>query len=165
MRLTLVPLCLFFVACGLTHRSAAPPVRPVVNIPALAGKTPPEVDAVLGVPAEVTLITNDPTQDPGEYRDYRIAGVKDGVTTHGLMVRFNDGQAVHFTLDLPDPQESAETALLRAGIDVRNSRPTVTALAAKSWAGIFGGVYFKDVAAVKADRGFSNYTTVQANLR
>ena len=167
MRLTLLMLCLFTVlalACGVP---AAPPVRPVVNTPALAGKTAPEVDAMLGAPAEVTPIENDPTQEPGEYRDYRIAGVKDGVTSHGLMVRFTEGRAVDFMLDLPIPQASAETALLMAGIDVGNSRPTVTAPAAKRWAGTFGGVYFKDVAAVKADRGltFTNYTTVQANLR
>jgi len=164
MRLTLVPLCLFLVACGLAPRSAAPPVRPIVNIPALAGQTPSEVDAVLGTPVEITSIDNDPTQEPGEYRDYRVAGVKDGVTSHGLMVRFNGGRAVHFTLDLPMPQESAETALLMAGIDVRDSRPTVTAPGAIRWAGAFGGVYFKDVAAVK-DLSFTTYTTVQANLR
>ena len=165
MRLTLLMLCLFAIltiACDIRPRSATPPV---VSIPALAGKTPPEVDAILGTPAEVTPIENDPTQEPGEYRDYRVAGVRNGVTSHGLMVLFNDGRAVHFTLDLPAPQESAETALLMAGIDVRNSQPTVTTIAAKRWAGVFAGVYFKDVAAVKADRDFSNYTTVQANLR
>ena len=142
--------------------SSQPAIKPVVNIPQLIGKSPTELDKVLGKPAAVTKITNDPEMMPGEYRDYKIENTTGNVTQEGLMVRFHKGQAVHFTFDLPRLTDTPEEALLMAGINVKGTAAKIKAPLADRWTGNFNGVDFKDVAALKMDSGGKKYSTVQA---
>lgn len=139
-----------------------PATKPVVDIPRLMGRSPAELDKVLGKPAAVTKITDDPDMMPGEYRDYKIENTTGSVTQEGLMVRFYRGQAIHFTLDLPTPTDTPEEALLAAGIDVKGADSKIKAPLAERWAGNFNGVEFKDLAALKMDSGGKKYSTVQA---
>lgn len=135
--------------------------KPLINIPALANKSAKDVDAILGKPAEVTP-TNDPGTTPGEFRDYKISGVTPNITSDGLMVRFYRDKAVHFTFDLPGPVGTPEDALLLAGIDVKGASPLVQAPMAKRWVGTFGGVNFKDAAALNLSD--KRYNVVQAEV-
>jgi hypothetical protein len=139
-----------------------PAANPVVDIPRLMGKSPAELDKVLGKPAAVTRITDDPDLMPGEYRDYKVENSTGNVTQEGLMVRFYKGQAVHFTFDLPVPTDTPEEALAVAGIDVKGAAPKIKAPLAERWAGNFNGVEFKDVAALKMESGGKRYSSVQA---
>lgn len=138
-------------------------IKAVIDIPGLAGKSAKAVDAILGKPGEVTP-TNDPDYTPGEFRDYTIPGVTPRLTSHGLMVRFYRDKAVHFTFELPEPVETAEEALLMAGINVRGVKPHTTATLAELWSGTFNGVSFKDVSAQRLDATYKRYTTVQAEV-
>ena len=142
-----------------------PSVTPVVDIPRLAGKSAVELDRALGKPAAITKITSHPEMMPGEFRDYRVDGTSGVATQYGLMVRFHRGRAVQFTLDLPRFIDTPAEALLLAGIDVRGAAPRVKASGAHRWTGKFGGVDFKDAAAVKASiKDDQKYTTVQAEM-
>jgi hypothetical protein len=139
-----------------------PAAKPVVDIPQLMGKSPAELDKVLGKPAAVTKITDDPDMMPGEYQDYKIKNTTPSVTQEGLVVRFHKGKAVHFTFDLPAPTDTREEALSVAGIDVKGAAAKIKAPLAERWSGNFDGVEFKDVAALKMDSGGKKYSTVQA---
>ncbi|HEX7318608.1 MAG TPA: hypothetical protein VF297_32165 [Pyrinomonadaceae bacterium] len=143
-------------------KPSQPAIKSVVDIPQLVGRAPAELDKVLGKPVAVTKITNDPEMMPGEYRDYKIENTTGNVTQEGLMVRFYQGQAIHFTFDLPSPADTPEEALLMAGIDVKGAAAKIKAPLADRWAGNFNGVEFKDVAALKMDSGGKKYSTVQA---
>lgn len=138
--------------------------RVVLNIPHVIGKSPAEFEKVVGSPARVERITNDPDMMPGEYRDYKIANTLGSMTEDGLWVRFYKGVAHHITLDLPKLVDTPEEALLMAGIDVRGKTARVRAPIADRWSGNFNGVDFKDVAAFKMDASMKKYSTVQAEL-
>lgn len=140
-----------------------PTAKPVVDIPQLITKSPAELDNVLGKPAAITKLTDDPDMMPGEYRDYRVESATPGVTQYGLMIRVYKGRAVHFTLDLPRPTDTPQDALLMAGIDVSGTAPKTKAPLAHRWSGRFNGMDFKDVAALKMDSAGTKYTTVQAD--
>jgi hypothetical protein len=165
----------FVLGCAHQRNSSNPPqsstpsqksqpaAKPVVDIPHLINKSPADCDKMLGKPAVVTKLTNDPEMMPGEYRDYRIENVPPVVTQYGLMVRFYKGQAVHFTLDLPRLVDTPEEALLMAGIDVKGTTAKTKAPLADRWSGTFNGIAFKDVAALKMDSAGNKYSTVQAD--
>lgn len=136
-------------------------IKPIIDIPQLIGKSPTQLEKVLGKPATITK-TNDPDMVPGEYRDYKIDNALNKLTQEGLMVRFYKGQAVHFSLDLPRLADTPEEALLMAGIDVKGALANIKAPRAVRWTGNFNGIQFKDVAALKLDTDSSKYSTVQA---
>lgn len=138
--------------------------KPIVDIPHLINKSPADFDKILGKPAAVTKLTNDPEMMPGEYRDYRIENATPVVTQYGLMVRFYMGHAVHFTLDLPRLVDTPEEALLMTGIDVKGTTAKTKAPLADRWSGTFNGIAFKDVAALKMDSAGKKYSTVQADV-
>jgi hypothetical protein len=148
--------------------TTVPPIQqihPVISIPNLANKSPQEIEAILGRSVGLTKITNEPDRMPGEYRDYKIEGVEPQLTFTGLMVRFYRGRAVHFSLDLPVAFDTAQDALLAAGINVGGTSPKETALLARRWSGRYGGVDFKDVAAIQMGfDGKGKYNVVQAEV-
>lgn len=148
---------------GVNAPSTNPSIKPVVDIPQLINKSPTELDKVLGKPAAITKLTNDPDMMPGEYRDYRVKNTTPVVTQHGLMIRVYKARAVHFTLDLPQPVDTPQDALLMAGIYVSGTAPKTKAPLAHRWSGRFNNIDFKDVAALKMDSAGMKYTTVQAD--
>ncbi len=150
-------------SANVANRSVAPVVV-VVNVPAIIGRTPKEVEAVTGKAKERTKITNEPDQMPGEFRDYEIKGAKLGLTLYGMMVRYYRKRAVHITIDMPEHVDTAEAVLKMAGIDVQGAQPRVVAPLATRWTGTFNGVDFKDVAAAKMGSDKSLFSTVQATL-
>jgi hypothetical protein len=145
-----------------TPVSSRAATKPVVDIPRLIGKSPAELEKVLGKSVGLTKITDDPELMPGEYRDYKIANSPGQLTPEGLMVRFHKGKAVHFTLDLPGPTDTPEEALLLAGIDVKGTEAGIKAPRADRWSGYFNGLYFKDIAALRMFSGGNKYGCVQA---
>ena len=138
--------------------------KSVPNITQLIGRTPAEVERIAGEAQARTEITNDPSQMPGEFREYEVYNSRLGLTVYGMMVRYHQGRAVHITVDLPDQFESAEEALLAVGVDVRGTIPRVIAPMATRWIGKFNGVDFKDVAAMKTDQDLHAFSTVQITL-
>jgi hypothetical protein len=147
---------------------AAPPAEVaagvVIDIPRIIGLSVDEVEKAAGKPKSKTKITSTPEEMPGEFRDYEVKGTQLALTVHGLMVRYYRGRAVHMTLDLPESAATAEEALRMAGIDVGGAEPRVRASRAVRWSGTFGGVDFKDVAALKMGRDGSRFSSVQATL-
>ena len=157
-----------FGSCALcsvltSQRKYIWPTRVVVNIPQLAGKSAKEVDTFLGKPTEITP-TDDAGTTPGEFRDYKIPGVSPKTTSDGLMVRFYRGNAVHFTLELPEGMASPEDALAMAGIDVQNASHDTLSPLAITWAGTFNGVWFKRVTALRLEADSLKYTVIQAEV-
>lgn len=136
--------------------------KPIFDIPSMAGKSPSEIEKVLGKPKVKTPITRSPEQMPGEFREYKIKGSQLNLTVYGLMVRYYQERAVHFSLDLTTSTDSAEEALAMAGIDTKGSSPTIKAPMATRWKNVsFNGVTFKDIAVLLRDGKFA---TVQATL-
>ncbi len=131
---------------------------PIIDIPKLAGKSPDAIDAALGKPSTVTPITSSAAQMPGEFRAYKV-----GENREVLTIRFFRGRAVHFTFDLPQVTETPNEALRLVGIDVDDTQPTIKAPMAVRWSGSFGGIEFKDVAALK-NIGSSGFSIVQAEV-
>lgn len=151
-----------FVSGQVFAQSIKSEVKPVLDIPSLAGKSPAELEKVLGKSKVKTPITNYPEQMPGEFRDYRIKSSQINLTLYGLMVRYYQGRAVSFTLDLPNPTASPEEALAVAGIGTKGISPTIKAPMATRWKDVsFNGVAFEDVAVLIHDGKFA---TVQAKL-
>lgn len=144
---------------------AAEIAKSLPNIIRLIGHAPAEVERAVGEPMVQTQITNDPSQMPGEFRDYEVHNSRLGLTVYGMMVRYHHGRAVVITVDLPDQFGSAEEALLALGVDVQGTSPRVVAPMATRWTGVFNGVEFKDVAALKMDQDLHAFTTVQITLK
>jgi len=172
-QIPLLVLLLLMSACDGTRSRRAdssptnvtpPTPKAVLDIPGLIGKSPRELEKVVGSPVRVTPITNDPDMMPGEYRDYKIANTLGTMTVDGLWVRFYKGVAHHITFDLPKVTDTPQEALLMAGIDVGAATARIKAPAADRWTGNFNGINFKDVAALKLDSDMRKYSTVQAEL-
>ena len=153
------------IGCGSEPEPAVqenrppPPTLPVVvNVSALAGKSPREVDAALGKPSQVIRITGNPEQMPGQYRHYKIPGTSDET-----VIRFRKGRAVHFTVYLPEPATHPESAVSAIGIDVMGQYPSMTAAAAKEW---MVGLTADDRLLISAQSDFSSpgFRIVQAKL-
>jgi hypothetical protein len=120
---------------------ASPPAAPsVLDLPSIIGKSPHEVEIVTGKPKKLTKITSYLDQMPGEFRESEIKGSKLGLTVYGLMIRF------------------------AAGVDVGDAPPAVVAPAATRWKGVFNGIAFKDVSALKMGDDPSLFTSVQVTL-
>lgn len=144
--------------CGGEEAPPLPAVEPIVDIPALAGRSSAFVDSVLGEPSEVTRITRLPEEMPGEYRDYTLPRSPDIMT-----VRFYRDQAVFFTLFLPSSEPTAERALQYGGVDVAGALPDIRAPAAQWWKGTFGGATFDKVGAV-IDFETNGFNMIQARV-
>lgn len=116
----------------------------IIDFPRLMRQTPEQAEAVLGPPRAVYPLTYPAEWLPGEYREYIVNGCEGPV-----LVRYHSGVLVWILACFQESSDSPEELLNRAGVDVRGTRPRVTALAASRWTGTFNGVYFPDVAAVK----------------
>lgn len=78
-------------------------------------------------------------------RDYNLATVAKPVSTsQGIMVRFYKGKGVMILVDIPARTDTAEEALLQAGLDVKGSQPNVDTPYAVQWVDqTIGGIKFK----------------------
>jgi len=76
-----------------TTPASSSAVKVILDIPSLAGKSAKDVDAKLGQPATTTKIPEDGGPIPGEYRNYKVAGLQDAVP-----IRFKNDRAVKFTV-------------------------------------------------------------------
>lgn len=149
------------LACGGEAPPITPADPPLFDLIALAGQPPPVVDSVLGSPTDVTPIENVPENMPGEFRDYELSG-----TPSPSMVRFKRGRAVFFTIMLPKPESSAQSALQRVGIDIGEDSPDTRAPAAEWWRnGTIEGRRFIKVGAFRG-MGFdtNDFDMVQAEF-
>jgi hypothetical protein len=92
----------------------------------LIGQSTQQVDEMLGkaVESERHQITQEALKQPGrhifdEIRHYKIEGKKFiNYTRYGAVVRFLQGKAISFDVDLPKPQKTPQAALALVGIDV-----------------------------------------------
>jgi hypothetical protein len=135
---------------------------PLLDVPSLAGESHLVLDAALGSPISIVPIENLPNQMPGEFRDYRIHGVPEPVT-----VRFHRDQAVFFTVYLPEPESSAEAALLRVGLDVRGTAPDTRAPMAQWWrTATVNGKHFRKAGALRGmGTGTDDFDMVQVDFQ
>jgi hypothetical protein len=135
-------------------------IPPFIEIVPLAGQPSAAIDTVLGRPSQINRINSNPSQMPGEFRDYDVAGL-----SGPLVVRFHRDRAVFFTAHLQQPEMTAEAALLRVGIDMRRSDANTRAPMAHWWRErTIEGNQFTKVGAV-SDGGSGGYDMVQVQLR
>ena len=105
------------------------PQKAIIDLTQLGGKPITTVEKILGKPVKIDVIRDYPDDMPGEYRDYRIKGLKGvGETETGLSVQYYKGKAVSFIVELENGAETATDALLLVGIDVKDSKPIRSAL-------------------------------------
>lgn len=120
-------------------------MKPIVDIPQLANKSPEEVEKLIGKAVEVDQIKSHSEYYPGEFRNYEIAGLKDSV-----QVRFYKGKAIAFVLTLPSDKQTktAEDLAKLGGFDVSSGRQA--GVYAVAFDGTFNGVVFQEVKALKS---------------
>jgi hypothetical protein len=148
-----------FLRGGTKSVTAAPvggaartsPIEPQLRITQIAGKTPGEVKAVLGMPTEVTPITNYPDDMPGEYRDYTSGRLR-------VTVQFFRGIAIGAAVDIDEPPaRSPVEALGYVGLSPNELSQTFETpkdapikLRVIRWRGTVDGVEIEDVSATKS---------------
>ena len=139
---------------------------------ALIGESPIEAEKMLGKAVEVEAreITPDSLALPGrnvfvETRHYKVSGEKFiNYTLFGLSVRFLNGKAVGFDLDLPQPQETPAAAMALVGIDVTGKKDfALSSATAKYWRDKFNGKYLT-VAATRFGSKVKLYNLVEVRL-
>jgi len=137
-----------------------PESKAKIDVPQLAGKSPEELDKILGKPEKITPATV-AKETPGEYRLYKTEG-----NPKGLSVRFYRGKAVRFNIILEKSFAAAKDALLETfNIDVKNIPPTIEKAEplSQKWQGEFGGVRFTTVYA-KKDKPNGQFVMVHAEI-
>jgi len=124
------------------------------RITEIAGKTPQDVQRLLGRPTVVTPITNDAKDMPGEYRDYK----------HGrftVVVQFFRGRAIAASMDIDDPPARTPAEAL-SFLGLSPSDLTQTFETPKDspitfrvirWRGTVDEVQVEDVSATKSGNG------------
>lgn len=140
----------------------------LVDIPAMALRTPAEVDALLGRPENVTPIECGPcspcdpsrepgeyptysSQEPGEYRTYSRPGAFGARSS----VRFYRGRAVDFMFFFTERSRTAEETIRKIGINLSGVPPTVAYPVSKSWHNLrLNGVLFEAVDAIGDPDGY-----------
>lgn len=136
------------------------PAKPVVNMPAIANKTPEEVEKIVGKHIRIVPITSYPDQMPGEYRNYDLPEMKDSLT-----VRFYKGKAVFITFNVPDDKQpdTAEELAKMSGFDVSGKSADHPIPATSIWSGKFGDAEFVKVTTTKGNT--STYFVLNAEVR
>ncbi len=131
---------------------------PAMRLDQLAGRAPEAVDSAFGAPASITPVDATAEHGPGEVREYAAA-------PGTVVVRFQRGEAVFFTVELREAAESAPDALWVTGIDVGGDSPSRSAPLAQWWDRRPGGDSpFLEAGAVK-DHTTGLYNVVQAKTR
>lgn len=122
------------------------PPPPIVPVGRLAFQPAATVDAALGRPQRVELVDGAPGRMPGEIRGYELA---DG---SAVSVRFVNGRAISFRLELPPEAgacEAAEAVFGALGIDVREMLTEKITPAAQVWYGRIGNLALRRVRAAR----------------
>ena len=126
--------------------------EPQLQITQVAGKSPDDVQRILGKATEVTPITNSSEDMPGEYRDYKSGRLR-------VTVQFFRGHAIGAAIDIDDPPAKSSSEALRL-VGLSSSELTKTFETAENariklhairWRGIVDGVEIEDVSATMSE--------------
>lgn len=135
-----------------------------VNIPKLAGKSPEEVEKVIGKPTGCQEFTNKYQRVPGNYCEYKTENTAPLVSPSGLTIRFNNNQAKNFVVDLKYPTDSEKEALTAVGIDAKDNPATFSNPTAATWRGKLNGISFTDLIVLKQGPDRKKFTTISADI-
>lgn len=131
-----------------------------ISLLSLIGRSVSGVASQLGSSTKTVPITSDPSQMPGEFRDYRASSAD-------VLVRFHRGKAVDITFWFDSGSTTPEALMRRVGVDVddltvvREGQST-TQLTARVWRVQAGGRPVE----ISAMRGLGvSYDMVQAKGR
>jgi len=142
--------------------------KAIIDTIKLAGKPVSTVEQMLGKPSAVAVINDYPKDMPGQYRDYRINGLKGiGETEAGLSIQYYKGKVDGMLIEFETPVETAEEALMLVGIDVGDKKPSRITAFATVWDGLtVSGVQFRDFGAQPGmDQKDRRFIRVIVNLK
>ena len=140
----------------------------------LIGQSIQQVDDMLGkaVESEKHQMTQESLKQPGrhifdEIRHYKIEGEKSiNFTRYGAVVRFLQGKAISFDVDLPKPQKTAQAALALVGIDVTGKTEMFMRSSARAtfWRDDFSGKHLTVAATIYDFHNEGLYNLVEVRL-
>lgn len=140
----------------------------------LIGQSTQQVDEMFGksLESEKRQITQQDLKQPGrhlfdEVRHYQIKGEKFiNYTRYGLVVRFLEGKAISFDVDLPKPQKTPQAALALVGIDVTGKTKMLLRSSERAtfWRDDFSGKHLTVAATIYDFQDGKLYNLVEVRL-